>query len=140
LSGNPIATTAGLATLRLAGDDVYSRLDSVAGTIGGLVTDALSSAGVPHVVQAAGNLFSVFFVDPVEVPVVRNFHDASRQSPGRFKAFFHSMLDEGVYLPPSGFEAWFVSAVHDDRAIDKIATALPKAAAVAAAARPDEDV
>ncbi|MDQ3307711.1 MAG: aspartate aminotransferase family protein, partial [Actinomycetota bacterium] len=57
----------------------------------------------------------------------------------RFKAFFHSMLDQGVYLPPSAFEAWFVSAAHDDQAIDKIAAALPKAAAAAAAARPDED-
>jgi glutamate-1-semialdehyde 2,1-aminomutase len=139
LSGNPIATTAGLATLRLATDDVYARLDEVAGTIAGLVTDALGSAGVPHVVQAAGNLFSAFFVDPDEVPVVRSFDDASRQSLHCFKAFFHSMLDQGVYLPPSAFEAWFVSAAHDDQAIDRIAAALPKAAAAAAAARPDED-
>ncbi|MDQ3095995.1 MAG: aminotransferase class III-fold pyridoxal phosphate-dependent enzyme, partial [Actinomycetota bacterium] len=139
LSGNPIATTAGLTTLRLATDDVYARLDEVAGTIAGLVAGALTSAGVPHVVQAAGNLFSTFFVNPDEVPVVRGFDDANRQALHRFKAFFHSMLDQGVYLPPSAFEAWFVSAAHDDQAIDKIAAALPKAAAAAAAARPDED-
>ena len=139
LSGNPIATTAGLTTLRLATDDVYARLDEVAGTIAGLVSDALTAAGAPHVVQAAGNLFSAFFVDPDEVPVVRSFDDANRQALHRFKAFFHSMLDQGVYLPPSAFEAWFVSAAHDDQAIDKIAAALPRAAAAAAAARPDED-
>jgi glutamate-1-semialdehyde 2,1-aminomutase len=139
LSGNPIATTAGLTTLRLATDDVYARLDEVAGTIAGLVSDALTAAGAPHIVQAAGNLFSAFFVEPDEVPVVRSFDDANRQALHRFKAFFHSMLDQGVYLPPSAFEAWFVSAAHDDQAIDKIAAALPKAAAAAAAARPDED-
>ena len=139
LSGNPIATTAGLTTLRLATDDVYARLDEVAGTIAGLVSDALTAAGAPHVVQAAGNLFSAFFVEPDEVPVVRSFDDANRQALHRFKAFFHSMLDQGVYLPPSAFEAWFVSAAHDDQAIDKIAAALPRAAAAAAAARPDED-
>ncbi|MBA3990209.1 MAG: glutamate-1-semialdehyde 2,1-aminomutase [Propionibacteriales bacterium] len=139
LSGNPIATTAGLTTLRLATDDVYARLDEVAGTIAGLVSDALTAAGAPHVVQAAGNLFSAFFVEPDEVPVVRSFDDANRQALHRFKAFFHSMLDQGVYLPPSAFEAWFVSAAHDDQAIDKMAAALPRAAAAAAAARPDED-
>jgi glutamate-1-semialdehyde 2,1-aminomutase len=139
LSGNPIATTAGLTTLRLATDDVYARLDEVAGTIAGLVSDALTAAGAPHIVQAAGNLFSAFFVEPDEVPVVRSFDDANRQALHRFKAFFHSMLDQGVYLPPSAFEAWFVSAAHDDQAIDKMAAALPRAAAAAAAARPDED-
>ncbi|MEP6666733.1 MAG: glutamate-1-semialdehyde 2,1-aminomutase, partial [Nocardioidaceae bacterium] len=137
LSGNPIATTAGLTTLRLATAEVYARLDEAAGAIASLVADALSRAGVPHVVQAAGNLFSVFFVDPSEVPTVRTFDDASRQALHQFKAFFHAMLDQGVHLPPSAFEAWFVSAAHDDRAIGRIAEALPKAAAAAAAARPD---
>jgi len=137
LSGNPIAATAGLTTLRLATGEVYARLDRVASTLMALVTEALSAAGVPHVVQAAGNLFSAFFVDPGEVPVVRSFADANRQQLHQFKAFFHAMLEAGVYLPPSAFEAWFVSASHDDRAIDVIASALPKAAAAAAAARPE---
>ncbi len=139
LSGNPIATTAGLTTLRHATDEVYDRLDANAATISRLVGEALTTAGVPHVMQAAGNLFCAFFVDPSEVPVVRNFDDASRQAQYRFRAFFHAMLDRGVYLPPSAFEAWFVSASHDDRAIDKIATALPAAAAAAAAATPDPE-
>ena len=139
LSGNPVATTAGLTTLRLATDEVYARLDEVAATVARLLTDALAAAGVPHVVQAAGNLFSPFFVDPTEVPVVRNFDDASRQQLHRHRAFFHAMLDAGVYLPPSAFEAWFVSSAHDDRALDAIASALPPAATAAAAARPERD-
>jgi glutamate-1-semialdehyde 2,1-aminomutase len=138
LSGNPIATTAGLTTLRLATDEVYDRLDKAAAAIAGLVGDALERAGVPHVVQAAGNLFSCFFVEEGEASAVRNFDDASRQDLHRFRAFFHSMLDDGVYLPPSAFEAWFVSATHDDAAIDRIASALPKAAAAAASASLDD--
>ena len=138
LSGNPIAATAGLATLRLATDDVYDRLDKAAAAIAGLVRDALDQAGVPHVVQSAGNLFSCFFVEDEEVSAVRNFDEATRQALYRFKAFFHAMLDGGVYLPPSAFEAWFVSAAHDDQAIERVAAALPAAATAAAAARPDE--
>jgi glutamate-1-semialdehyde 2,1-aminomutase len=146
LSGNPIATTAGLTTLRLATSEVYDALDKTADTIARLVDDALDDVGVPHVVQAAGNLFSAFFVDQGEavgggttVTSIRNFDEASQQAQYRFRAFFHAMLDQGVYLPPSAFEAWFVSTAHDDRAVDKIASALPKAAAAAARARPDDE-
>ena len=133
LSGNPVATTAGLTTLRLATDDVYRRLDTVAATIAQLVAAALTDAGVPHVVQRAGNLFSAFFVETDDITKVPDFATAGRQVLPRFAAFFHAMLEEGVYLPPSAFEAWFVSAAHDDRAIDRIAAALPRAAAAAAA-------
>jgi glutamate-1-semialdehyde 2,1-aminomutase len=146
LSGNPVATTAGLTTLRLATSEVYDTLDKTADTIARLVDEALDTAGVPHVVQAAGNLFSVFFVEEegdgqgATLTSITNLDDASRQVQHRFRAFFHAMLDSGVYLPPSAFEAWFVSIAHDDRAIDRIASALPKAAAAAAAARPDDGV
>jgi glutamate-1-semialdehyde 2,1-aminomutase len=137
LSGNPIATTAGLATLRLADADVYARLDTTAATIQTLVRDALDDASVPNVVQAAGNLFSCFFVTDETATSVRNFAEAGNQELYRFRAFFHAMLDAGVYLPPSAFEAWFVSAAHDDRALDRIASALPRAARAAAGARPE---
>jgi glutamate-1-semialdehyde 2,1-aminomutase len=146
LSGNPIATTAGLTTLRLATAEVYETLDKTADTIARLVDDALDTAGVPHVVQAAGNLFSAFFVEQggegqgAALTSITNLDEASRQSLYRFRAFFHAMLDAGVYLPPSAFEAWFVSTAHDDRAVDRIASALPRAAAAAAAARPDDEV
>ena len=135
LSGNPVATTAGLTTLRLADERVYATLDSVAAQVQRLTSESLSAAGVPHVVQAAGNLFTVFFTTDDDQTAIRNFDDASRQSLAAHRAFFHAMLDAGVYLPPSAFEAWFVSAAHDDGALDRIATALPAAAAAAAEAR-----
>jgi glutamate-1-semialdehyde 2,1-aminomutase len=131
LSGNPIATTAGLATLRLATDDVYAHLTDVGTTIKDAVGAALSAAGVPHTVQSAGTMFSVFFT---EGPV-RDFAAAQRQDTTAFAAFFHALLDRGVHLPPSAYEAWFVSAAHDERAVQTVLDALTPAAAAAAGAR-----
>jgi glutamate-1-semialdehyde 2,1-aminomutase len=133
LSGNPIATTAGLTTLRLATDEVYAKLDRTALTIQSLVSAALDKEGVPHVIQAAGNLFSVFFVESEENGVITNFADAGAQVLPRFAAFFHAMLDGGVYLPPSAFEAWFVSSAIDDDGLAELESALAPAAAAAAA-------
>ncbi|TKV61395.1 glutamate-1-semialdehyde-2,1-aminomutase [Nakamurella flava] len=130
LSGNPIATAAGLANLTGCTADVYAHLDRTAGTVGDLVDRALDEAGVPHRLQRAGNLFSVFFTD-AEVP---DYDAARTQSTAAFAAFFHGMLEAGVYLPPSAFEAWFVSAAHDDAALQTIADALPGAARKAAQA------
>lgn len=135
LAGNPVATTAGLATLRLATDDVYRHLDACAARIQRLVSEALDEAGVAHVIQAAGNLFSVFFVPP-GVAAVPDLEAARGQLLHRFRAFFHAMLDRGVYLPPSPYEAWFVNAALDDGALARIAQALPYAARAAAAAQP----
>jgi glutamate-1-semialdehyde 2,1-aminomutase len=79
----------------------------------------------------AGNLFTVFLgrTEPVT-----NFDDAKDQSTAAYSAFFHAMLTGGVYLPPSAFEAWFVSAAHDDVALSRIADTLPAAARAAAVA------
>jgi glutamate-1-semialdehyde 2,1-aminomutase len=131
LSGNPLATAAGLATLRECTPDVYASVDAAAKTVSSLVSDALTSAGVPFSLSVAGNLFSVFW--DVSGPV-KNFADAKRQSTAAYAAFFHAMLDRGVYLPPSAFEAWFLSAAHDEAALARIAAALPAASAAAAAA------
>jgi glutamate-1-semialdehyde 2,1-aminomutase len=128
LSGNPLATAAGLASLRLATPDVYARLDATAATIGKLVTEALSGAGVPHRLSSAGNMFSVFFT---EVPV-HDYAGAQTQNVNAFRAFFHAMLDRGVYLPPSAYEAWFVSTAIDDDALELLSRALPEAAREAA--------
>jgi glutamate-1-semialdehyde 2,1-aminomutase len=129
LSGNPVAVAAGLATLRAADDDVYRALDANARRIGDLFTAALSGAGVPHRVQFAGNLVSVFFT---ESPV-RDYPAAKAAQTWRFPAFFHALLAGGVYGPPSAFEAWFVNAAMDDDAFAVIEAALPAAAAAAAA-------
>ena len=67
---------------------------------------------------------------------VHDYAQAKAQETFRYPAFFHAMLDQGVYLPPSVFEAWFLSAAHDDAAMDRIVSALPAAARAAAEARP----
>ncbi|WP_329622788.1 glutamate-1-semialdehyde 2,1-aminomutase [Streptomyces sp. NBC_01255] len=130
LSGNPIATAAGLAQLRLLDEAAYATVDAVSKEIQGLVTGALAKEGVAHRLQTASNMFSVFFT----ADEVRNYDEAKQQEAFRFNAFFHSMLADGVYLPPSAFESWFVSAAHDERAIERIAAALPAAARAAAEA------
>lgn len=130
LSGNPIATAAGLANLHGCDDDVYAHLDKTALLIGDMTAGALAGVGVPHRLQRAGNLFSIFF--GTDAPVT-NYQQARQQQTAGFAAFFHAMLDAGVYLPPSAFEAWFVSAAHDDDALSVIEAALPAAAAAAAA-------
>ena len=130
LSGNPVATAAGVATLRLATDDVYAHIDAAAKTLSTAVGEELTRAGVPHVVQSGGNMFSVFFTS--DGRPVRDYADASSQDTDAFKAFFHAMLDRGVYLPPSAYEAWFLSAAHDDQALQHVLDALPAAAQAAA--------
>ena len=131
LSGNPVATAAGLATLRACTPEVYARVDEVAASVAKLTADALAAAGVPFRLQEAGNLFSFFLGS--EAPV-RDFDEARGQSGAAYAAFFHAMLAAGVYLPPSPYEAWFVSAAHDDEAVTRIADALPAAAREAAVA------
>jgi glutamate-1-semialdehyde 2,1-aminomutase len=131
LSGNPLATAAGLTTLRACTPEVYAAVDSFSESLRKLTGEALAAAGVPYFMSVAGNLFSVFF--GITEPVT-NFTEAKRVSSPAYAAFFHAMLDRGVYLPPSPYEAWFVSAAHDDAALARIADALPAAARAAAAA------
>ena len=97
-------------------------------TVATLVVPAAAHA------QSAGNLFSVF-LGPTEP--VRDFAAAQRQDLRRYRDFFHVMLDHGVYLAPSAYEAWFVSTAHDDAALDRIHAALPAAAKAAAVAQGD---
>jgi glutamate-1-semialdehyde 2,1-aminomutase len=131
LSGNPLATAAGIATLSECTPEVYARVDEAAAAVAKLAADALTAASVPFRLQEAGSLFSIFLgvTDPV-----RDFGAARAQSSAAYAAFFHAMLDGGVYLPPSPYEAWFLSAAHDGVAISQIADALPAAASAAAAA------
>jgi len=123
LSGNPVAAAAGLATLRGCTPEVYARLEAVARTIADGVTEVLTGAGVPHRIQWAGSMFSVFFRDGEVV----DYEDARDQDTAAFGRFFHGMLRRGVHLPPSAFETWFVSAAHDDEAVQVVLDALPGA-------------
>ncbi|WP_399088976.1 glutamate-1-semialdehyde 2,1-aminomutase [Streptomyces sp. BBFR2] len=131
LSGNPVATAAGVAQLRLLDDAAYAKVDAVSAEVRALVGEALTKEGVAHRVSVAGNMFSVFFTDAE----VTDYDAAKAQEAFRFTAFFHSMLSQGVYLPPSAFESWFVSTAHDAAAVERIAAALPAAARAAAEAR-----
>jgi glutamate-1-semialdehyde 2,1-aminomutase len=124
LSGNPVASAAGLATLKACTPAVYDRLGVVSKAIAEGVSAEFSRHGIPHVVQWAGSMFSVFFR---EGPVT-NYEQARTQQVQSFSAFFQSMLSQGVHLPPSAFETWFVSASHDDAAVHRVLAALPAAA------------
>ena len=129
LSGNPLAVAAGRVTLEHCTPEVYAHLDATAATIVRLSSEALAAEGVEHRINTAGSLFSIFFCDHAVV----DYATASQQNVLRYKAFFHEMLARGVYLPPSAYESWFVSASHDDAALDRVAEALPHAARAAAA-------
>ena len=131
LSGNPLATAAGLATLKACTPEVYGAVDSFAQALRTHVSAVLEKEGVPHYLSTAGSLFTIFLgrTEPV-----RGFADAKDQSTAAYAAFFHAMLDGGVYLPPSAFEAWFVSAAHDEEALSRVVEAVPAAARAAAQA------
>lgn len=132
LSGNPLAVAAGRTTLDHLDADAYARIDAAAATIADAAASALSEAGVTHVVQRSGSLFSIQFA--AEPPV--DYDTVKAQEAYRYPPFFRAMLAQGVSLPPSVFEAWFVSAAHDDAAVSRIVDALPAAARAAAEARP----
>ncbi|HWC43457.1 MAG TPA: glutamate-1-semialdehyde 2,1-aminomutase [Actinomycetota bacterium] len=131
LSGNPLATAAGLATLSLLDAAAYRHLDRLAQALVEGLAGAFADAGMPARVQRAGSLFSVFMT----ADEVSDYEAARRQDTAAYARFFHAMLDRGVYLPPSAFEAWFVSIVHSDADVDLVLTAA-RAAARAAAAQP----
>ena len=130
LSGNPVAAVAGLATLELCTPELYQHLDSFAQQVGQVISSALTAESVAHRWQHQGNLFSFFFTDKP----VRNFADAQGQNTNQFKAFFHAMLENGVSLPPSAYEAWFVSAAHNQRDLEIIERAAGIAAKAAKSA------
>ncbi|MCC7381593.1 MAG: glutamate-1-semialdehyde 2,1-aminomutase [Deltaproteobacteria bacterium] len=117
LSGNPCAVAAGLATLEQLGTPgVYKALESAGKKLEeGLVT-ALADAGRTGVVQRVGSMFTLFFNGGTPV---RNFADAKACDHGVFKQFFHGMLERGIYLPPSGYEAAFISLAHKDEDIER---------------------
>ena len=135
LSGNPLATAAGLATLQLADDAVYASVAARAQAISEVVSAALTEQGVPHRVQRAGSLFSFMFGQRAAEQGVSDYEAARAQETWRYGPFFHAFLEAGVGLPPSVFEAWFVSAAHGEAELEAIAAAAPAAARAAAQAQ-----
>lgn len=134
LSGNPLATAAGLATLELADVDVYNTVNANAQAVGEIVGQALTQAGVAHRVQRTGSLMSIMFGPQAASNGVYNYDQARQQETWRYAPFFHTFLEAGVALPPSIFEVWFLSAAHGEAELEKIASAAPRAAEAAAAA------
>jgi glutamate-1-semialdehyde 2,1-aminomutase len=124
LSGNPVATSAGLATLALLDKASYQLLNRRASEIGSGISDALRKFEIPHSYQTAGNLFSFFLGSGV----VTNYTEAAMQNTEWFRIFFNTMLDSGVSIPPSAFEAWFVSTAISDEDVAHILLAAEKAA------------
>jgi glutamate-1-semialdehyde 2,1-aminomutase len=115
LSGNPLAMSAGLATLQLLDEAAYERLEVLSARLhDGLVT-LLKTHEMPGVVQRQGSMLTLFF----ESKGVRNFDDAKAANHSMFSAFFSGMLERGVHLPPSGYEAWFLSLAHDEALVDR---------------------
>ncbi len=125
LSGNPLAVAAGLATLRiLQRDNPYAHLEKTAGAFTAELAGILQEKGVPHTVNRVGSMFSVFF-NPG--PVI-SYETAAMSDRGAFSRFFAALLDAGVYIAPSPFEAWFLSTAHTDhdlnRTLDAVRSAL----------------
>lgn len=115
LSGNPLAMTAGLETLRILSEnaDVYARLDAQAAMLCDGMQSILDEYGLPWVTNRVGSMFTLFFTDAP----VHNWDDARRCDTARFGSYFSAMLDRGVYLAPSQFEAAFMSIMHSDEDI-----------------------
>ncbi|WP_261166906.1 glutamate-1-semialdehyde 2,1-aminomutase [Microbacterium sp. Marseille-Q6965] len=130
LSGNPLSVAAGIRTLELATPEVYATIDAASTAVIDALSDALATEGVAHAIPRVGTLFGLAFLP--EAPVT--YEQAKTQDAFRYIPFFHAMLDAGVHLPPSIFEAWFLTAAHDDAALARIAEALPAAAKAAATA------
>lgn len=131
LSGNPIAMAAGKKSLELATEQIYDIIRAHADRLADLIHDALGAVGVAHHIQRAATMLSVRFADGEG----HNFSDMKQADTFRYAPFFHALLDNGVYAPPSVFETWFVSAALTDDDFDRIEAALKPAAQAAAAAQ-----
>lgn len=124
LSGNPLAMASGIATLNiLKQPGQYDKLEAASAKLQAGLTDAASAASCPIKMNRVGSMLTVFFTDKP----VTNYDDATACDTDRFAKFFKAMLDEGIVLPPSQFETWFVGLAHDEQAIEKTIAAARKA-------------
>jgi glutamate-1-semialdehyde 2,1-aminomutase len=127
LSGNPLATAAGLAALSLLDDDAYARLEQTAAELAGGLDRALAKAGNPAQVTRVHTLVGVFFSDRP----VRDYDGAKAADHERYARFFHGLLDRGVYFAPSGYETLFPSLAHTASDVAETIDAAAEAAASA---------
>lgn len=128
LSGNPLAMAAGLAQLRvLQAEDPYARLDAAGKRIASALKDEAARLGIAVQVPQVGSMLSVYF----SANRVRNYPDALASDAAAFRRLFHAALAEGVYLPPSAYETWFLSTAHSDAIVDEAIARLTRALAQA---------
>lgn len=124
LSGNPLAVTAGIATLQiLQQPGIYERLEESSAKLAGWLLEAAGAAGVEVQINRVGAMLCIFFTPQ---PVV-DYAGACSADPDRYAAFFRAMLEQGIYLAPSQFEAAFVSLAHGEREIERTAEAARRA-------------
>jgi len=119
LSGNPLAVAAGQATLDQLDEAAYQRLEAAGQRVAGLISSAAAAAGVPATVNRVGSMLTPFFTDRP----VTDYDSARASDTARFGRWFHRMLERGISLPPSQFEAMFVSTAHRPEALDEFAAA-----------------
>ena len=119
LSGNPLAMRAGIATLELLDDAAYARLEASSAALERALVEGARAAGVALRVNRVGSMLTPFFT----AAEVTDFASAKRAETARYARFFHAMLTQGVHLPPSQFEAWFVSLAHGTDEIERTAAA-----------------
>ncbi len=124
LSGNPIAMAAGLTTLEILRDNptIYLELKNSTSQLAIGLGSILNQKNIPHTINRKGSMMSLFF----QVSSVSNFKDASEANHSLFNHFFHHMLKEGIYLPPSGYETWFISKDITEEEISKTLEAMEK--------------
>jgi glutamate-1-semialdehyde 2,1-aminomutase len=123
LSGNPLAMTAGIWALEALSPQLYRHLSKLGALLAAGLADAARAASVPLQINAFGSMLTPFFTD---VPV-RDYESALTSDTDAYGAFFRAMLAAGIYLPPSQFEAWFVSAAHTERDIKRTVDAARQA-------------
>lgn len=119
LSGNPLATAAGLATLSLLGPDTYRQLDKLTEKLAAMLQTCAEGAGVPVRISRTTGLLTLFFA----AEDVHDLDAAQRADQAAYARFCRGMLDRGIYLPPSQFEAWFPSLAHDDEHVEETVAA-----------------
>jgi glutamate-1-semialdehyde 2,1-aminomutase len=115
LSGNPLSVAAGIATLsELADPSIYEEVNRYATQLAARLAELFAQHSVPVQINMVGSLLTLFFSDKP----VTDFESAKQADMQLYARFFHSLLEQGIFLPPSGFEAWFVSVAHGEEGME----------------------